>query len=482
MDNYEFNLAELKLQVNLDTIISKQPIVVQKNKYVGRAVEVLKLLNIEERLLEIRSFNDGVIGKPYLHATGGDENHRFEYSEIAESINRKFPNKIGALYVHFPFCTKKCRFCHYYKDSSASPQEWEAFPENIVGELKLLSSLFQFKQIHAESIHFGGGSPSLLSPDAWWRFIEGTRQYVNFDEALEIALEPDPEDVDRTRVNAWLESGINRVSLGVQSFDTGVLTYLRRGHTGVEAMEGINLLMESGIPNVNVDMMYGMPNRSLQSWIDDLEVLKRYRPHSATCYATRPDSRNILEKAHDFPSDMERIIAHQVSIEYMMGAGYFQYSPNQFITGYQGACLAKNNRNRCKDVLGIGPRAHSIFQGWFYENFVGHDQYRKNISSGMLCPIKGNHITPEEEKRRFLQFGLKLSGLNKSDDNNGVKIEDYNSRFDSCISTDFQSTLDVLADIDLIEHKHNDSLTLTHTGVLLSYDVGKYIDKSEINA
>jgi len=473
-------LEEEESRRDLGAILINQPPEVRQNPRVERAVAVLQSLSIEERLGQIKAINAGVVGKPYLHATGGGDARVFAYDEVAASLFNGFPQEIGALYIHFPYCTKKCRFCHYYKNHSAAAPEWEDFPQYIVGELGLLSTLFQFAKIRAKTIHYGGGSPSLLSPSAWQRFAQGVARYVAHDGDPEIAIEADPEDLSSPILRSWIESGVSRVSLGVQSFDADVLAYLRRGHNAKQAREAIELLVSAGVPNINVDLMYGMPKRSLGSWVNDLELIRIHRPHSVTCYATRPDPRNMLDKAQDFPSELERILAHQVAIEYMTDLGYLQYSPNQFIESYQGACLAKQYRNRCEDVLGVGPRAHSIFQGWFYENFASVDQYRQLVDQGKLCTIKGARIPPGEEKRRFLQFGLKLSGLNKPDDDNGVLVGEYAARFGNDITDELQQPLGIMTELGLVTHRPGQSVRLTHPGVLLSHEVGKYIGTAPI--
>lgn len=465
---------------SLEAILRRQPKEVQDNPFVERAAEKLRVIHIDERLHQIKHLNAGTIGKPYLHATSGAESAVFSYDSIVDSIDGVFPSKIGSLYLHFPFCTKKCRFCHYYKNPSATPLEWERFPRYIAEELRLLQSLFQFDKIRSETIHYGGGTPSLLSANAWRRFVDDVGRYTDRDSALEVALEVDPEDVDAEKLRAWMETGVDRISLGIQSFDPGVLAYLRRAHTADQAFAAMALLSESGPPNINVDLMYGMPNRPLSSWISDLEALRHYPPHSVTCYATRPDPRNVLERAHDFPSELERILAHQIAIEYMTELGYFQYSPNQFITNYQGACLAKNNRNRCLDVVGVGPRAHSIFQGWFYENFVGEAGYIETISRETLCPLKGSALEISQEKRRFVQFGLKLSGLGKPDHDNGVILGDYQHRFGRQMHDDFGGCLNRLNELGLIEKHGDDRISLTHAGIILVYEVTKYLENAQL--
>jgi oxygen-independent coproporphyrinogen III oxidase len=446
---------------------------VRDNAWVARAFDRLVALGVEDRQREIKALNRGVVGKPYLHAVAGHDSRVVPYQDVVRSIGA-FPSRIGALYLHFPYCTKKCRFCHYYTDASGTLADWERAPAFMVDELALLQRAYDTTApVDADTIHFGGGTPSLIPPAVWRRLNERLAAHVAFDRASEIAIEADPEDLDGEKIAAWRATGVNRVSVGVQSFDAEVLRYMRRGHDRAQAEAGLGRLADAGMENINVDLMYGMPFRPLESWLDDLEIVAEIAPHSITCYATRPDPRNRTDGAKDFPSDAWRLLAHQTAIELLMARGYIQYAPNQFISSYQGACKAKNNRNRCEDVLGVGPKAHSIFQGWFYEGVTPEAAYETTIAAGRLPDVRAAKITGREAKIRFLQFGIKLSGLAKPDDDNGIPASHYRAVFGSNLADDFKAELDDLTRTGLVDVARDGSLSLTPNGVLLVYEVVK---------
>ena len=465
----------LPLGQTLADVYRQLPAGVRRNAYVERALETLAALDIEETLRQIKALNAGLVGKPYLHAVSGNSSRVVPYEEVIASVGT-FPARIGALYLHFPYCTKKCRFCHYYTDSSGTEEDWREFPRYLVEELGLLRRAYGIEgRIVADTIHFGGGTPSLIGPETWNSFTERLREHAAFDRATEIAVETDPEDVSSERVDAWCRTGVTRVSIGIQSFDDEVLRYMRRHHDRPTAIASVRELQRAGVGNINVDLMYGMPYRPFESWLADLEVVADLAPDSITCYATRPDPRNRTERAPDFPSDAARLLADQIAIERLMASGYIQYAPNQFISSYQGACLAKNNRNRCADVLGIGPRAHSIFQGWFFENAATQAPYRRTIGSGRLCEVRATKIDGREAKVRFLQFGIKLSGLRKPPDDNGVLADQYRRVLGSEVEEDFRQELGTLRRLGLLENQDGGGIRLTHSGVLLVYEVVKHL-------
>jgi oxygen-independent coproporphyrinogen-3 oxidase len=443
------------------------------NVWVARAFERLRALDIEERQRGIKTLNRGATAKPYLHAVAGDGGRVVPYGALIRNIGA-FPARIGALYLHFPYCTKKCRFCHYYTDSTGALDDWARAPERLADELALLRRAYGLAgPVDAETIHFGGGTPSLIPAESWARVNRRLAEHVAFDRATENAIEADPEDLEQDKIDAWRATGVNRVSVGVQSFDREVLRYMRRGHDRGQAEAGLARLAAAGVENVNVDLMYGMPFRPLASWLDDLAIVADHAPDSITCYATRPDPRNRTDAAVGFPSDAWRLLAHQVAIEFLMARGYTQYAPNQFVSGPRGACRAKNNRNRCEDVLGLGPRAHSIFQGWFYEGVAAQAAYEATITAGRLGDVRATKIAGREAKIRFLQFGIKLSGLGKFPPDNGIPPGHYRAVFGSTLEEDFAPELEQLERLGLVAHGDDGALSLTPSGVVLVHEVVK---------
>lgn len=436
------------------------------------ACEHLEALRLGAKKAAIRVWTAEARGKPYLYALHKSDISERSYEDVIAAVGQ-LPERIGALYLHFPYCTKHCAHCHYYKTTSGSAEDWRGFPPLLLRELGLLLRLFKSTALMPDTIHFGGGTPSLIERDPWIHMMRELGNLVDLQGSREIAVEVDPADLTEDHLDYWYSSGVNRISLGVQSFDDGVLRRMNRQHTGAQGIAAVTAIQQSSIENLNVDLMYGMPGRELATWQGDLDVIAELRPQSVTCYATRPDPQNQLSQAKLFPSEDERLVAHEMAITQLLALGYVQYSPNQFILDYSGACLAKNNRNRCLDVLGVGPHAHSILQGWFYEGMSGVDKYIRNINGGNLCPIRGEKIDAEEAKRRYMQFGIKLSGLRKPLLDNGISRSSYGAIFGSDLLADFEAPLRELRDAQLIEDLLGGSVALTHAGVLLSDDVVK---------
>jgi oxygen-independent coproporphyrinogen-3 oxidase len=439
---------------------------------VTNAIAALKEMDVCSSACALKSRRANRKGKPYLHALAKDELRALSYGEVIDTIE-PFPTLIGSLYLHFPFCTKHCTHCHYFKTRHGRHAEWQDYPRYLIEELHLLLAGFGAERMAAQTIHVGGGTPSLIGAESWTNMMAALAVKVDLRQAIEIAIEVDPADLTVEHLAFWQDTGVNRISLGIQSFDDATLAALARQHDGRAAIAAVELIKRDGPRNLNVDLMYGMPGRSLESWYNDLRIVTALNPASITCYATRPDPTGDIDQAKAFPSEIERLVAHEMAIQQMMEAGYFQFSPNQFIRNYGGACLAKNNRNRCHDILGIGPHAHSILYGWFYENWVGVESYRINIQNGRLNPLRGSRIEGAEARHRFLEFNVKLSGLNKPLLDNGISRRDYRRMFGTELDRDYEETMRDLKTLGLIECSHPLTIRLTHCGILLSNEIAK---------
>lgn len=433
------------------------------------SAEEMRLDDLREALLSSMSIKRA---KPYLHAVETDELEDLTYDEVVRDLGSIEP-MLGTFYLHIPFCTKRCAHCHYYKEIGVSGDSMKSFPAHLLKEASLVFGKYGWDRVVTTSIHYGGGTPSLLPLEQWVDLLAGVHLLAQIQPDDEVTIECSPEDVTSEKLAFWRERGINRVSLGTQSFDEGTLQLLNRNHNGRQSAESYAQVIDAGFENVNIDLMYGMPGRTLQSWLADVHRILSLLPESVTIYATRPDPADSLERFTKFPGDEERIFIHLLTLEAFLSAGYLQYSPNQFIRSSKGACSAKRERNRCHNVLGLGPLSHSIMGSWFYHNKGSLNTYQRTLQGGELCALKGAKMSLEAEKVRFMQFGLKLSGVNKDPTDNGVLKATYREKFGESLEEHFDRKVDVLVDAGLVENG-DISLHLTKAGVLLNRDVVRY--------
>jgi oxygen-independent coproporphyrinogen-3 oxidase len=380
---------------------------------------------------------------------------------------------LGTVYLHIPFCSKRCSWCHYYKEIDVDAAVIDRFPTLLARDLERVLARFGLERAPTRTLHYGGGTPSLLSTAQWLDLASRIAPLVEVAPGDEIAIECDPEDFDLEKARVWKETGVNRVSMGTQSFDDDVLRLLKRGHDRATARTSYARAVEIGFENINIDLMYGMPGRSLASWLADLREIVALRPESVTVYATRPEPTDALEKFARFPGDDERVFGHILAVCAFRSMGYAQYSPNQFIRTQKGACLAKAERNGCHDVLGVGPQAHSILRNWFFVNKATLRAYCELVERGELSPLKAARMPADDERVRFLQFGLKMSGVGKAEADNGVSLAAYRERFGEDALERFAPQIEFLRDEGLVATE-GDSLHLEEPGIYLNRDVVRF--------
>lgn len=446
---------------------------IAQDELVRDAIEGLAEIRIDEKRAALaRELSHGT-RKPYLHALESKKLRETTYDAIMNELREMEP-KIGSLYLHIPFCTKRCSYCHYYKEVNVAAPTIEAFPAYIAKELSLILSKMGRERLRASTIHYGGGTPSLLTIAQWKDLLARINDLIALDPDDEVAIECDPEDIDPAKMEYLRSAGMNRISLGVQSFDDDVLKLLKRDHDGAMARSSHKACRDAGFENVNIDLMYGMPGRPLETWLADLREVIAMRPESVTIYATRPDPTDSIEKFSAFPGDEERIFVHYLTYRAMMKLGYIQFSPNQFIRTQMGACIAKQNRNQCHDILGVGPLAHSIIRQWFYHNKANLTAYLADLDQGRLSLLKGGRMSPDDERIRFVQFGLKLSGTNKESANNGVIRKNYAARFGDDIEAMFSGVFSALEEMGVLV-RSEENVRLTVEGALLNREVLKYV-------
>jgi oxygen-independent coproporphyrinogen-3 oxidase len=449
----------------------------KRDPLVADTVAALQQMQIDEVRQHLLEHIEAKRGKPYLHALESDKLQDLSYDEVIKDVG-SLSAKLGTVYLHIPFCVKRCTHCHYYKEIGVRDEIINGFPAYLGKELSIVLERFDRDKVAAYSVHFGGGTPSLLSIAQWGDLLERVMRFVTVEGTDEVTIESSPEDITREKMGFWKANGINRISLGTQSFDNASLAILRRNHDAEIAEQSYQFAVEAGFENINIDLMYGMPGRTLDSWLLDVRKILALRPESVTIYATRPDPSDMLERNLRFPGDNERIFCHLLAAQAFLDMGYIQYSPNQFIRTYKGACTAKRERNRCHDVLGIGPLAHSIVKNWFYYNKANLDVYQSVIGGGSLSKIKGGKMSLEEEKVRYIQFGLKLSGINKPCDDNGVLRDAYQQNYGEPVEQRFGSKITHLQNQDLLVAQ-NGNFHLTEKGILLNRDVLRYFASRE---
>lgn len=319
----------------------------------------------------------------------------------------------GSLYFHVPFCTKKCDYCHFYvipdKGAQHRPyldalkKEWE-YRKKAFGTTKLVS------------VYFGGGTPSLLHPEA----IHEILSWLPLEEPCEITLEANPESIDFARMQAFARAGINRVSIGIQSLDDHLLKVLSRNHSAEQAKEAILNVHRAGIENITIDLMYDLPGQTLLQWEETLKQVRLLPISHLSLYNLTIEPHTVFYKYRQklIPTVPKPEISRQMyctAVDHLEAMGLEQYEISAFARKGKTS-LHNTGYWTGRPFLGLGP---SAFSYWDEKRFRNHCSFSKwaRCCADLTNPSDFEELlTPDARKRELLTIRLRLrEGINLND-------------------------------------------------------------------
>ena len=210
-------------------------------------------------------------------------------------ISDQFKAETISLYIHIPFCETKCPYCDFNTYAGIEPLIPE-YVDALIKEARFWGdSLSRHHSPAVSTVFFGGGTPSYVPPGDIARILNEVRSVFHLSTTAEITLESNPGDIEAERVEAWLKAGINRLSIGVQSLDDGLLQLLGRRHTAREALDAHRAARNGGLTNINLDLMYGLPHQTLDQWRSTLEEALEDRPEHISMYGLTLEEGTPLE-------------------------------------------------------------------------------------------------------------------------------------------------------------------------------------------
>ena len=331
------------------------------------------------------------------------------------------PRPLG-LYIHVPFCTVKCAYCDF--NSYAGIEDLEgAWLEAVLRELELWAARLAGRPV--STVFVGGGTPSLAAAETMARLLEAVRAQVRLAEGAEISLEANPESVEAEKLAVYRELGVNRLSMGVQSLDAGELQFLDRLHSAARAAEAFKLIREAGFTNVNVDLIYGLPNQTLQTWQSTLEQVLTWGgdgPDHLSCYALTVEegtplaSRVAAGRVREAESDHVAELAEWTARR-LVRAGYEQYETSNYA---RDGLRCEHNLIywRNQEYAAIGPGAHGYVEGVRYQVVRSPRQYIQRLrtdssvelSAGLPSPaiVEAERVSAWDDLLDTLTSGLRL--------------------------------------------------------------------------
>ncbi len=290
------------------------------------------------------------------------------------------------LYLHVPFCRRKCNYCAFYSEP-VTDEAREAYVSHVLRELSYWGRKLSKPEV--ETVHMGGGTPSLLPRADIMDLARALRKHFRLAKDLEFTIECNPESVTNQEFTRTLKAvGVTRVSLGVQSFNDEKLAMLGRPHTSSQALRAYNLLRHEGFASVNLDLIWGLPGQRLKLWLDELKFAIELKPEHLSCYGLTVEPDTPLESAClaqelTLPPEEEQSRMFVYGADFLESRGYLQYEISNFARmGY----YSRHNLGywEGRDYLGVGPAAVSTIAGERWENPADIRQWIQAVQNVQL--------------------------------------------------------------------------------------------------
>ena len=333
-----------------------------------------------------------------------------------------------ALYIHFPWCEKKCPYCdfnsHQIKDQSSNLLggfDEQRYINALIADLETELPNIWGRQVH--SIFIGGGTPSLLSAAGMDQLLCAVRARINLEPDAEITMEANPGSVESEKFTGFAKAGINRVSLGIQSFQDQQLKALGRIHNGAEAKRAVEIALEH-FKSVNLDLMYGLPNQSLDAARSDVDTALSFEtPHLSLYNLTLEPNTYFANFPPKLPSEDEIDAIFEQNLALLTGAGYQRYEVSAYAKKNQ-ECKHNLNYWRFGDYIGIGAGAHGKIS--YPEKITRQVRERHPETYMQAIETKGNALIESREiPSKDLPFEFMLNTLRLTD---GVDTNTFSER------------------------------------------------------
>ena len=313
-----------------------------------------------------------------------------------------FPRRMH-LYIHVPFCHRICPYCAFFKHTPGR-SDIRGYAQAVGLEARM-----RLPQGTApRTIYFGGGTPSMLSPTHLDILVNGLREWLDLSQVQEWSFESNPATFTAAKVQHWREIGINRVSLGVQSFAPSLLKLLGREHSPEDVAESIRLLREAGIPQVNIDLMFSLPGQTLQQWEHTLQCAIDQQPdHISTYNLTYEEDTDFFRHYGAEAGDEEADVAmFSLADDMLTAAGYRHYEISNYA---RPGCESLHNL-ACwhgEDYCGLGPSAAGTMNGTRYCNDGNTAAYTAAVQAGSLPPGTAEVLDPDTRRTELLGLLLR---------------------------------------------------------------------------
>jgi oxygen-independent coproporphyrinogen-3 oxidase len=365
------------------------------------------------------------------------------------------------LYVHVPFCSSICNYCNFNRGLFDA-----ALKDRYVAALLEEIRRTPFAGRPADTVFFGGGTPSLLEPAEIGAVVSALRDVFDVDPDAEVTLETNPETVDRARLDGFRAAGVNRISFGVQSFDDGELKRLGRIHSADRARAAIAAARAAGLDNVSLDLMMWLPGQSVDRWLTSVDALVSADPDHASLYLLElypnaPLKEEMARAGWSLAPDEDAADMYVEAMDRLERYGYHQYEISNV------ARPGRASRHNLKywmdgEWVGFGCGAHSTVAGTRWKNVSATGEYVQRVADGTSVVAERHELTIEERLGDALFTGLRLSA--------GIDLAATGARYTTDVWARYGEALQPYVDARWLE-RDGTRLRLTRTGMLMANEV-----------
>ena len=314
---------------------------------------------------------------------------------------------MAGIYIHIPFCKKACHYCNFH--FSTQTEYIQEFTHALVAEIKLQKN---YLTAPIETIYFGGGTPSLLKKAELEMIIEALKANFNLAPHFEFTIEANPDDIIEQLASDWLTLGVNRLSIGIQSFQAASLAWMNRAHSVEQSHAAIKIVQAAGFKDISADLIYGTPYLSDEDLMADIVTLIQYKVNHISCYALTVEEKTALhsmiaKKEIEAIDSSKQARQFEIIVNALTAAGFEHYEISNF--AMPGA-RSKHNSNYWNQVpyLGLGPAAHSFNGDQRQWNIANNSLYFQSIKN-KLVPFELENLSLTQKFNEYMMISLRKS-------------------------------------------------------------------------
>ena len=337
-----------------------------------------------------------------------------DVADFKKTLGRFHEENLG-IYVHVPFCRARCRFCAFYMEMPGENRV-QTFLSGLDHELRLYARDVGLRAIPVHTIYFGGGTPTTLTSRQLIRILNDIRYWFTVEDDAEISIEVHPGTVSPDSLRTLRQSGFTRLSVGAQSFDRNELRDLGGRAFGAEVRQVVSWARSVGFTNISLDLMYGFPGQSMESWQRTLGEALSLSPTHLSCYAYTleegsPFHREMMQGKGAAPDQEFQLVLEGEAVDRLVAAGFERYEISNYCrAGYE--CRHNMRYWHVLPYLGLGPSAQSSLGHARFGNVADLESYADSLKRGTLPLDEVTSLSPDQLDRERMVWGLRtLSGV-----------------------------------------------------------------------